>query len=161
MNVLSEFATTLTLASNEITMPATVSVNNAGYVNVAETKVPAKQIRTFGAGRIVSGVDNRRTTKIKFYDDSSTPENVKGTVRFMVADANKQNLRFVDEYRTEDINDGLKIGKGGDEGNRENILAKSQDGFLIVQFKPDEATKTIVKDNSELFLAQTVWTLED
>lgn len=104
------------------------------YLKVLEYVVPAQQRITYGAGRIVNGVDDRDTLVLRFKDSGGST--IHGWVRLAVADANEVVKQLIIEKRTEELETGVKLGV-------QKYWAR-EDSKLIIEFKPD-ANATISK----------------
>lgn len=149
-------ATLLTEVNDEVDMPATQTVESGSFETILEIPIPNAQYRTWGAGRIADGVDNRRELKVDLQDNNNNP--IDGTVRLQATDPNRQNDFFYDEFRLEEVRNGKNFGQGEDEGNFKNPVVKPEDHFLVLEFQPDSGSNTLSESNSDLLLPVTKWT---
>jgi len=145
-----KFEKTLTLSDMTST---NTSVKAGTWVKIFEYQVGAQQMATWGAGAIQGGVDNRKIAYLKL--QNSTPSEITGWVRLVIADANEVRKVVVFEERTERLSasktDKTKAYLLGEYG----IKAK-EDSKLIIEFKAD-SDDTISTDNSEAMLPITIY----
>lgn len=111
----------------DFNMPATVAVPAGRFVEVATMTVPAQQLRYFGNGGIVNGVDDRGTLTIDLMSAPATT--IPGTYRLVVADANRVRREFLREDRSEDLANGVRLGF--------QTPGAKQDSLLIIEFMAD------------------------
>lgn len=146
-----EFKKTATIS--DFTMDTTVSCTAGKYTEIAYMQVPAQQKRFWGNGSIIGGVDDRGVLKMDL--KNSTPALVPGTVRLVVADANKVVRHFVQEIRTEDLDSTVatytRLAKYG------QVSAK-EDSYLLIEFNPD-STATLTTANCTISAPITIRTL--
>jgi len=141
-----QFRKTATL--EEFSMDISVDLVAGKYIELMSMKVPAQQIRFWGNGSIINGVDDRGIFKLSVADANGNE--IKGTARLVVSDANKVNRNFRREDRTEDLStNGVKVGK--------DVVGAGEDSYLIVEFKPD-ASATADKAHTSVFAPITVRT---
>ena len=131
-----EFRKTAILS--EFSMDATVSLPAGKYVELVSMTVPSQQIRFWGNGNIINGVDDRGTLKLNV--KTSVPANIPGTARLVVSDANKIIRNFRREDRSEDLVTGIRIGK--------DMVGSSEDSFLILEYAADAAATATKADSS-------------
>jgi hypothetical protein len=129
-------------------MDSSVSCPAGKYVELMSVKVPAQQVNFWGNGAIVNGVDDRGTFKLDV--KNSTPANIPGTARIVVADANKVVRNFRREDRSEDLLTGVKLGK--------DVVGAGQDSYLIVEYAAD-STDTATSANTTISAPVTIRTL--
>ncbi len=130
----------------------------AGQFNdVAVLKVPAQQVRKFGAGGLINGVDVRAIFFISLFDGSATPVQIEGVFKLSNRDANLRNdIPFI-QPRTEslrgsktDRNNAYLLGEAG--------LGSKQDSYLVMSIKPD--TQLVLSQaNSSVLVPMTVYAL--
>jgi len=122
------------------------------FQTIAKLVVPAQQFMTFGAGNIIDGVDDRSILYCKTMDDAGNE--IKGTLRLVLADANEVRKVVVVEVRSEqvtasktDLNNSYKLAQYP-------AWAK-EDSKLLIEFKPDKGFK-FSKANSDYQIPITV-----
>lgn len=124
------------------------------FQTIAKLVVPAQQFMTFGAGNIVNGVDDRGILYCKTMDGSTTPAEIKGTVRLVLADANEVKKVVVVEVRSEQVTASKTDANNSYKLAQYPAWAK-EDSKLIIEFKPDK-TFTFSKANSDYQIPITV-----
>jgi len=157
MNILSKYVKietfdTLTTAGSSVDLK---TVDD--FTNIAEKEVPNNQLIAFGGGRIVGGVDDRRTFTADL--NTSSPSDIDAAIRLTVADPNKQQFDFVDEYNSTEYEAGVRIGEGGGTGNRSKKQAKPENHFVLVQAATLTGTATVSYSDSSLTIPLTVMTV--
>jgi len=145
-----KFEKTLTL--DDMTSTNT-SVKQGTWVKIFEYQIGAQQMGTWGAGSIVNGVDNRKIAYIKL--QNSTPAEIKGWIRLIIADANEVRKIVVFEERTERLS-ASKTDKTQAYLLGEYPIKAKEDSKLIIEFKAD-SDDTISLDNSEAMLPVTIY----
>ena len=133
---------------SEFEFDSSVALPSGSFVTLAQMKVPAQQIRFWGNGHIVNGVDDRGILKLTVKDSNGNV--ISGTARLMVKDANGVINNFRRADRTEDLSNGVRVGK-------DSIGAK-QDSYLVIEFKAD-ADSTADMSKTELYAPITIRTL--
>lgn len=133
------------ILSNFVTK-TTVALNEGEWKELATYKVPSQEVRYFGKGSIVNGVDNRGTFKLTVKDGSNN--SITGNARLVARDANGWAPKPIISPRSETLEaNGEQLGFSG-------VGAKT-DSYLAIEFRPDEdATATIA--NCSLQLPTTV-----
>lgn len=142
-----------TATKNDFDIDSTVSCTAGKYTEIANMQVPAQQLRFWGNGGIINGVDDRGVLKMDL--NTSAPALIPGTVRLVVADANKVVRNFVQEIRTEDLDS--TVGTYTRLAKYSSVGAK-EDSYLLVEFNPD-STATISKADSTISAPITIRTL--
>jgi hypothetical protein len=124
----------------------TVALLAGKWEELATYKIPSQEIRYFGKGSIVSGVDNRGTFKLSVKTGADAV--ISGNARLVARDANGWNPKPIISPRSETLGaDGEQLGYTG-------VGAKT-DSYLAIEFRPDaDATATIA--NCTLQLPTTV-----
>jgi len=122
------------------------------FQTIAKLVVPAQQLMTFGAGNIIDGVDDRAILYAKTMDDNGNE--IKGTLRLVLADANEVKKVVVVEVRSEQVTASKT------DANNSFKLAQypawsKEDSKLIIEFKPDKGFK-FSKANSDYQIPITV-----
>ena len=145
-----KFEKTLTLSDMTST---NTSVKTGTWVKIFEYQVGAQQMATWGAGGIVNGVDNRKIAYLKL--QNSTPSEITGWVRLVIADANEVRKVVVFEERTERLS-ASKTDKTQAYLLGEYAIKAKEDSKLIIEFKAD-SDDTISTDNSEAMLPITIY----
>ena len=128
-----------TATIDDFDMDTTVSLKSGKWIELMNMKIPAQQIRNFGNGFIINGVDDRGIFKLDVKTSGDT--NIPGTCRLTVSDANYVNRYFLREDRSEDLTEGIRLPY--------TKPAAGEDSYLIVEYKPDsdadaDATKTSI-----------------
>jgi hypothetical protein len=131
------------------------TLDTAQFNEVWKLRVPAQQIKTFGYGGIVSGVDDRGVIYLDFKDNTSNQ--IEGKVRLVISDANQTREIVLLEERTErlrasktDLTQAYRLA--------EQITKAREDSYLIIKLKPD-ASATFSKANSDAVIPVTTYTL--
>ncbi len=132
----------------EFEYDSTVALPSSSFVTLAKMKVPAQQIRFWGNGAIVNGVDDRGILKLIVKD--SNGNTISGLARLMVKDANGVINEYRRGARTEDLANGVRVGK-------DKVGAK-QDSYLVIEFKAD-ADSTADMTKTTLFAPITIRTV--
>jgi len=145
-----KFEKTLTLSDMTST---NTSVKAGTWVKIFEYQVGAQQMATWGAGAIQGGVDNRKIAYLKL--QNSTPSEITGGVRLVIADANEVRKVVVFEERTERLS-ASKTDKTQAYLLGEYAIKAKEDSKLIIEFKAD-SDDTISTDNSEAMLPITIY----
>jgi len=145
-----KFEKTLTLSDMTST---NTSVKAGTWVKIFEYQVGAQQMATWGAGAIQGGVDNRKIAYLKL--QNSTPSEITGWVRLVIADANEVRKVVVFEERTERLS-ASKTDKTQAYLLGESGIKAKEDSKLIIEFKAD-SDDTISTDNSEAMLPITIY----
>lgn len=122
-------------------MPATVDIPAGRFVEVATMTIPAQQMRYFGNGGIINGVDDRGTFTLDL--NTSVPAAIPGTCRLVVSDANRVRRVFLREDRSED----LAAAAGGVQLGFTTPGAK-QDSLLIIEYMADTAATATSADSA-------------
>lgn len=145
-----KFEKTLTLSDMTST---NTSVKSGTWVKIFEYRVGAQQMATWGAGAIQGGVDNRKIAYLKL--QNSTPSEIKGWVRLVIADANEVRKVVVFEERTERLS-ASKTDKTQAYLLGEYPIKAKEDSKLIIEFKSD-SDDTIDVSKSEAMLPITIY----
>ena len=122
------------------------------FQTIAKLVVPAQQLMTFGAGNIIDGVDDRSILFAKTMDDAGNE--VKGTLRLVLADANEVKKVVVVEVRSEQVTASKTDANNSYKLAQYPAWAK-EDSKLIIEFRPDKAFK-FSKANSDYQIPITV-----
>jgi len=157
MRLLSKYVKIETLDTLTTTGSSVDLKQVDNFTNVAEKEVPNNQVIAFGGGRIVGGVDDRRTFTADL--NTSSPSDINAAIRLTVADPNKQEFDFVDEYNSTEYEAGVNIGEGGGTGNRAQKQAKPENHFLLIQAATLSGTATVSYSDSSLTIPLTVMTV--
>ena len=132
--------------ADEFGFTADISVNAGEWKRIGIVEVPAQTYLTFGAGAIANGVDYRREAKVILKDGSGNL--IPGKVRFEITNAQETYHRLVSEERTEELENGVKLG--------EYPAKAKEDSKLVILFKPD-SNATVSKDNSTVLIPTTAY----
>lgn len=125
------------------------------YTKIGTLTVPAQQAVSFGATDIINGGPTGRQLYMRL--DDSTGAELKGLVRFAVANNSETNVQIVLEERTE----RLSI----DQSDRAKCVLfpldgrfARQDSKLIIYFYPDSGPKTVMYNgtNTKLLIPVTI-----
>lgn len=138
------------------------TTDNTQFVDLYTLKVPAQQIKAFGNGSIVGGVDNRGIFYLSLKNNAGTPVQMEGKVRLAIRNANGEITRVILEEDTVKLR-ASKVDKtqGYMLGIITGIVAR-QDSYLVIQYQARDGTTaayTIEDDNSELLLPVTTYSL--
>ena len=122
---------------------------------MAKYRVPAQQVVRVGTGQIVNGVDDRGVFFLSIKDGSSTQ--IDGEYRITYLDANELNKKVVKEGYTANVRSSKTV------RDASNVLPETgpgvrQDSYVVIEFLPSVAGKTIKIDNCELELPVTIYT---
>ena len=131
------------------------------FIDVFTLKVGNRQIRGFGKGSIVGGVDNRGILYISLKDNTGTPVQLEGKIRLVVRNAYGDQSITILEDLTETFR-GSKTDKttGYMLGLVDSYKAQ-ENSYLVIQYLARDATtagKTFTVANCDLQLPTTVWT---
>ncbi len=124
---------------------------------MAKYKVPAQQVVRVGTGQIQNGVDDRGIFYFSVKDNASTPVQVDGQYRITYMDANELNKKVVKEGYTETVRTSKTT------RDASNVLPETgpgvrQDSYIVIEFLPATASKTLEISNCELQLPVTIYT---
>lgn len=131
------------------------TLDQAQFNDVWKLRVPAQQIRAFGYGGIVGGVDDRAIVYIDMKDTSAGQ--IEGKVRFEVRDANETTAKVILEERSERLR-GSKTDRNLAYRLAEAMVKAREDSYLVITVKPDTAA-TFSKANSDFVVPVTTYTL--
>lgn len=140
-----------TAVIGDFTMDTSVALVTNKFLELMSMQVPAQQIRYWGNGAIVNGVDDRGTFKLN--PKTSGSADIAGTARLVVSDANKVVRNFRREDRSNDLVDaasGVRLGK--------DVVGAKEDSYLIIEYKADSAG-TATAAQSTVFAPITIRTL--
>jgi len=140
---------------SDFSLTANVTAQPSMWTTIGQVTVPAQQYVTFGIGSVAGGVDTREVCYIDLKD--TTPANVDGKVRFVLADANLVKKIVVAEQRTErlrasqnDKTQGFLLG--------EFPIKAREDSKLLIEFYPDSTSAvTISASDSTMLVPVTVY----
>jgi hypothetical protein len=133
------------------------TLDPAQFNDVWKLRVPAQQIKTFGYGGVVGGVDDRAIVYINMKDNSATPVQIEGKVRFEVRDANETTAKVILEERSERLR-GSKTDRNLAYRLAEAMVKAREDSYLVITVKPDGAA-TFSEANSDFVVPVTTYTL--
>jgi len=133
---------------SEFELPATNVLPAGRFVEVASMRTPAQQLRCFGNGDIINGVDDRGIFRLNL--NTSVPALIHGSSRLVVSDANRVKRIFLREDRSEDLSVGLRLGM--------TEPFAQEDSLLIIEYMAD-VTNTMTSANSTGSIPLTFQTL--
>ena len=124
---------------------------------MAKYKVPAQQVIRVGTGAIRGGVDDRGVFYMSIKDNASSPVQVDGDFRITYLDANELKKVVVKEGSTANVRTSKT------ERDASNVLSETgpgarEDSYIVIEFLPYTAGKTISDANSEIELPITIYT---
>lgn len=130
------------------------------FLDLYKVKVGVQQVKAWGTGSIIGGVDNRGILYISVKDNAGTPVQLEGKIRICVRNANESINQVLFEEDTARLR-GSKTDTS--QAYRLGLITAyvaKQDSFLVVQFKARDATtaaKTIADANSDILLPVTTY----
>nr|WP_319376640.1 hypothetical protein [uncultured Methanoregula sp.] len=136
--------------------------DNTQFLDVYTLKVGAQQIRAFGNGSIVGGVDNRGILYISLKDNTATPVQLEGKIRLALRNAAGTRTEVILEEVTEKLRASKTDKTQAYMLGLIDALKARQDSFLVIQYQARDSTtasKTITDANCDLVLPVTTYTL--
>ncbi|WP_321504724.1 hypothetical protein [uncultured Methanoregula sp.] len=136
--------------------------DNTQFIDVFSLKVGAQQVKAFGNGSIVGGVDNRGILYISLKDNTGTPVQLEGKIRLALRNANGNRTEVILEELTEKLRASKTDKTQAYMLGLIDALKAKQDSYLIIQFLARDATtagKTITDANCDLVLPVTSYAL--
>lgn len=135
-----------TLKLSDFTMASTVALVAGDWRELAYLQVPAQQLRQFGYGAIVNGVDDRGTFKLAV--NTSSPAAISGSARLVVKDANRLTTSVILDDRSEVLASGTDLGDGVRLGA--SLPAAKEDSYLVIEYDPDSSATATSADSDAL-----------
>ena len=131
------------------------------FLDVFKLQVGAQQVKSFGMGSIVGGIDNRGILYISLKDNTGTPVQLEGKIRLVIRNANGEVSRVILEEDTVRLR-GSKTDKNNAYmlGEIRGIVAQ-ENSYLVIQYKAKNATLAallVEDDNCDLVLPVTTYT---
>lgn len=121
-----------------------------------ERVVGKNLLETLGAGYVTEGgnVDYREDVRIDLFDSTGTPVQITGVVSHRVFDNFGQNSRYIAEFRSEDLEDGLALTYGLGSIPPQQVVWAEEDDILRLYINADSSA-TLETDNSTYKIAYT------
>lgn len=134
-----------TYRKSDFGLTADVDLTQNKYVEIGSLTVPAQQQIAFGANENVTG----RTQGVPIYIDvvDSNSAQISGVVRLIMTNANETNTQVVLEESIERLSASISDRTKAVLLPETNIRV-GEDSKLKIQFKADDASKTIQASNS-------------